>query len=201
MSCLTELLTCYISETMTIQTIQAQIQTQIPNLVDSIRSHLVYLDNYFDKFSQLHLTSIVLLVYLLLIAINSTPAKSKVAYAFFLSMAINYSPLYDALSNVQFYSLYSIIYLITARFVTNKKIKSTLVIMAIFEFTMAYDRYINAGVATWLYDSFEEITCLIHLLIISSSIRFKPICLGAILGRLAAALRGISHSKCITTGI
>ena len=180
--------------------VQTQILTQIPKLVDSLKSHLLSLSNFSSyQVESIYLTSVVLLVYLLLIAINPTPAKRKIFYAFFLSMAVGYSPLYDALSNVQFYSLYSIIYLITARFVTNKKIKSTLVIMAIFEFTMAYDRYINAGVATWLYNSFEEITCLIHGLIISSSIRFKPIHLGAILGRLTAALRGISHSQCLTT--
>lgn len=201
MSCLTELLTCYISETMTNTTTTMTKTPMFQHLADQIKSLLLSLNSHFEQFSQMHLASMLLLAYLLLIAINPTPAKRKVAYALFLSLMVNYSPLYDALSNVQFYSLYSIIYLITARFVTNKKIKSTLVIMAIFEFLMAYDRYINAGVATWLYDSFEEITCLIHLLIISSSIGFKPICLGAILGRLATALRGISHSQCLTTGI
>jgi hypothetical protein len=93
------------------------------------------------------------------------------------------------------------IYLITAGSVTNKKIKFTLVIMAIFEFTMAYDRYVNAGVATWLYNSFEEITCLIHGLIVSSCFRLKPISVRDILGRLVAAVRGVSHSYCLASGV
>jgi len=146
----------------------------LQHLVAQLKSHLA------NSLSSLHvelidLVGMLLLAYLLLIAIKPTPAKRKVSYAFFLSLAINYSPLYDALSNVQFYSLYSMIYLITAGSVTNKKIKFTLVLMSIFELSMAADRHINAGVATWLYDQFEEITCLIHALIISSSLKLKPI--------------------------
>lgn len=166
---------------------------------DQIKSHLSTLLSYFNKYRHLDLASGILLAYLLLIAIKPTPAKNKIACAAFVSLATNYSPLYDLLNNVQFYSLYSLIYITTARYVSNKKIKYTLVIMSIFEFTMGYDRYVNAGTATWLYDSFEEITCIIHGLIISSSLKLKPINLGAILGRLTSCLRGLAHSNCLTS--
>ena len=196
MSCLTELLTCHISTAT-----QTQTLTKMQGAAVQIKSHLALLNSHFEQFSQMHLASMLLLAYLLLIAIKPTPAKRKVSYALFVSLAVNYSPLYDALSNVQFYSLYSMIYLITAGNVTNKKIKFTLVIMAIFEFTMAYDRYVNAGVATWLYNSFEEITCLIHGLIISSSFRFKPISIRNILGRLITSMRTLAHHQCLITGL
>jgi len=91
------------------------------------------------------------------------------------------------------------IYLITAGSVTNKKIKYSLVIMATFEFLMAYDRYVNAGVATWLYNSFEEITCLIHGLIVSSCFRLKPISIRDILGRLITSMRTLAHHQCLIT--
>ena len=146
-----------------------------------------------------NLASGILLAYLLLIAIKPTPAKKKIAYAAFISLAINYSPLYDALNNVQFYSLYSLVYLTAAKYVTNKKIKSTLVIMSLFEFLMAYDRYVNPGIATWLYDSFEEVTCLIHALIISSSLKLKPINCRDAMGRFIVAMRGLSHSYCLVS--
>lgn len=179
--------------------------TELILWADQLKNHLSSrLTNQLSQLSSLQveavdLASVILLAYLLLITINPTPAKNKIACAAFVSLAINYSPLYDLLNNVQFYSLYSLVYLVTARFVTNKKIKSSLVIMSVFEFLMAMDRYVNAGTATWFYDRFEEVTCVIHGLIISSSLKLKPIGLGEFLGRLVTSLRWISHSYCLTS--
>ena len=64
----------------------------------------------------------------------------------------------------------------------------------IFEFLMAMDRLINAGVETWLYDNFEEITVIIHILIVSSCLKVGAIDLHGILERLISGLRRLSHS-------
>ena len=162
-----------------------------------LKSHLLNLSSLQEY--SVNSNSIIFLFYLLLLIGNITAARLKIVAAFFVCIVVGYSPLYDALSNVQYYSLLSIIYLTAAKYVTNKKIKSTLVIMSLFEFTMAYDRYVNPGIATWLYDSFEEITCLIHALIISSSIKLKPINWRDAMGRLIVAMRGLSHSYCLTS--
>lgn len=147
--------------------------------------------------SSIDLNSLFVLAYLLLLANKPTAARLKVSAALFTCIAIGYSPLYDALSQVQFYCLYSLVYITIARYLTNKKIKSTLVIMAVFQLLMAMDSYVNANVETWLYNSFEEVTVLIHILIVSSSADLKPIDLGAILGRFVNSLRGVAHSLCL----
>jgi hypothetical protein len=150
--------------------------------------------------SATYADSCILLAYLLLLT-KPTPARCKVSFAIFTCLAIAYSPLYDALSQVQFYCLYSLVYITIARYLANKKIKSTLVIMAVFQLLMAMDSYVNANVETWLYNSFEEITVLIHILIVSSSLKLKPIDLGAILGRVVTTMRGLSHHYGFSAGL
>lgn len=144
--------------------------------------------------------SCILLAYLLLLT-KPTPARYKVSFALFACLVIAYSPLYDALSQVQFYCLYSFVYIRIARTLTNKKIKYTLVIMSLFQLLVAMDSYVNPKTETWLFNSFEEITCCIHLLIVSSSVKFKPIDWREFLGRAITAMRGLSHHYGFSAGL
>jgi hypothetical protein len=139
----------------------------------------------------------VLLCYLLLAAGKMTAARMKVLAALLVSLVVAYSPIYDTVSDVGYYCALAMIYITTARYVTNKQIKYTLVIMSIFELLMAVDSYANPTTETWLFRNFEEVTLLIHALIVSSCYRLKPIDLGAILGRFINSLRGLAHSNCL----
>jgi len=162
-----------------------------------LKSHLLSLSSLQE--TAIRWDAVFLAGYLALIVGKATAARLKIVAAFLVCVVVGYSPLYDVLNNVQYYSLLSLIYLTAAKYVSNKKIKYTLVIMTAFEFTMAMDRYVNAGTATWLYDNFEIITCLIHFLIISSSLKLRPIEWRELMGRLIAAMRGLSHSYCLTS--
>ena len=143
--------------------------------------------------------SIILLGYLLLMASKMTAAKVKVLAAFLLCLVIVYTPIYDALSQVGYYCAFAMIYIVALRHVTNKQIKYSLAIMAIFQLFMAIDSYANPQTETWLYRNFEEVTILIHCLVVSSCVNFKSIDLGAILGRFIDSLRSLAHSQCLST--
>jgi len=138
--------------------------------------------------------SIIVLGYLILLASKANVDRAKILSAFLFTLVVAYSPIYDALSQVQFYCLYSMIYVKTLAHVINKQIKTTIVIMSLFQLFMAMDSYVNPTTETWLYRNFEEVTVFIHILIVSSCVKLKPINLGSLLGRLASGLRNLACS-------
>lgn len=149
--------------------------------------------------SAIYADSMIVLAYLILLISKTNAARVKILSAFLFTLVIAYTPIYGAMSQVGYYCALAMIYITAARYVTNKQIKYTLVIMSIFELLMAVDSYANPTTETWLFRNFEEVTLLIHALIISSCYRLKPIDLGAILGRLIDSLRGLAHSNCLAS--
>jgi hypothetical protein len=149
--------------------------------------------------SAIYADSMIVLAYLILLISKTNAARVKILSAFLCTLVIAYTPIYGALSQVGYYCALAMVYITTARYVTNKQIKYTVVIIATFQLFMAVDSYVNPTTETWLFRNFEEITLLIHALIISSCYRLKPIDLGAILGRLANMLRSVAHSNCLTS--
>jgi hypothetical protein len=147
--------------------------------------------------SAIYADSMIVLAYLILLISKTNAARVKILSAFLFTLVIAYTPIYGALSQVGYYCALAMIYITTARYVTNKQIKYTVVIMAVFQLFMATDSYANPKTETWLFLNFEEVTLLIHALIVSSCYRIKPIDLGAILGRLINSLRGLAHSNCL----
>lgn len=128
--------------------------------------------------------------YALLIVTKPTAARFKVCAALFACLIVGYLPV-TWLTDMQLYCSYSIIYLITARYVNNKRIKYSCVIMALFDFIMASDRIINAGSETWTYQNYEAITCTIHALIICSFVKWGRLGISGRLAKLAARLRSL----------
>ena len=149
--------------------------------------------------SAIYADSMIVLFYLILLISKTNAARFKILTAFLLTLVVAYSPLYDVVSDVGYHCALAVIYVNIWRYVTNKQIKYTLVIMVIFQTIMAIDSYANPTTETWLYRNFEEITVLIHFLIFSSCFRLKPIDLGAILGRIIVAMRGLSYHYCLTS--
>ena len=149
--------------------------------------------------SAIYADSMIILAYLILLISKTNAARVKILSAFLFTLVIAYTPIYGALSQVGYYCALAMIYITTARHVTNKQIKCTLVIMSLFQSLMATDSYANPITETWLFCNFEEITLLLHAAIISSCYRIKPIDLGAILGRLINSLRGLAHSNCLAS--
>lgn len=133
---------------------------------------------------------LVISPYLALIAIKPTAARLKVCAALFGCLIVGYLP-ESWLTNTQFYCSLSLIYLITARFIVNKRIKYSCVIMALFGFIMAVDRNFNAGIETWTYQNYEAITCTIHALIVCSFVKWDRIRISGRMAKLAARLRSL----------
>ncbi len=124
-------------------------------------------------YKALLINSIIILPYLFLLALKFSAARLKVFAAVFLCIIISHTPVYLMVNNVERYSFLALVYVITCQNVTNKKVSASCCIMAIFEFLMVLDRYVNAGFETWLYIYFEEITIVIHSLIISSFFKWE----------------------------
>ena len=132
-----------------------------------------------------------------LLLLKPTAARFKVCAAVLACMIVGYLP-ESWLTSVQLYASYSIIYLITARHLTNKRIKYSCVIMALFGFIMASDRIINAGTETWTYQNYEAITCTIHALIICSFVKWGDVTIPKRVGNIVSFLRRLlSGSRCM----
>ncbi len=183
----------YLQWVLQSKSLAAQVQISQPIL--NQLSKVLSLDSY--QVSGTLADSVVFLCYLLVIAGKMTAARVKVLAALLFSLVVAYSPIYSAVNDVGYYCMLSVIYITAYRHITNKQIKSTTCIMAIFQLFMAIDSYVNPNTETWLYHNFEEVTLLIHLLIVSSCARLKPIKLGDVLGRFIAAMRGVAHSQCL----
>jgi len=153
------------------------------------------------QLETIDLNLIFITSYFILLIIKPTAARLKVFAAVLICVLIIYSPLYDLLNNTQYYSLFTLIYILACLNITNKKVSSTCCIMAIFEFLMIIDRYVNAGIETWVYIYFEEITLIIHSLIISSFFKWKYIrwreCMGSMLNYMRGLLHDVRHASCL----
>ncbi len=150
---------------------------------------------------MIDLVYIILFVYVILLISKPTAARIKASAAVFICVAISYSPLYNAWNNVQYYSFLTLIYVVACLSITNKKVSATCCIMAVFEFLMVIDRYANAGIETWLYVHFEEITIVIHSLIISAFINWKLVWWRKGMGYLADCMRRLLRIKGIKTSL
>lgn len=149
----------------------------------------------FNRFQleSINLNLVFVSFYLLLLIVKPTAARIKVFAAVVVCVIVGYSPLYMLLNNTQFYSLLSFIYIIACLKITNKKVSATCCIMAIFEFTMVIDRLANAGIETWLYIHFEEITLIIHALVISSFFKWELERWRSVMGSIASYVLGVLH--------
>lgn len=145
----------------------------------------------FIQLETVDLNLVFIFSYIILIIIKPSAARIKVFAAVLICIAISYSPLYELMNNTQYYAFMCLVYVITYRKITSKKVSATCCIMSIFEFLMLTDRYINAGVETWLYIHFEEITVIIHSLIISSFFEWNFERWRGFLGYIANSVRRI----------
>ncbi len=144
-------------------------------------------------YESLLMNSTILLPYLFLMLLKFSAARLKVFVAVFICIVISHTPFYLIMNNVQRYTFLSLVYVIACLNITNKKVSATCCIMAIFEFTMVIDRLANAGIETWLYIHFEEITLTIHAIIISSFFKWKLERWRSVMGFIASHVLGVLH--------
>jgi hypothetical protein len=163
-----ELLLCLSQKSLASQT----IMTHLVDLSSQLSRVLSISD---IQLSPLYADSITVLAYLILLVSKTNAARAKLVAAFLCTMAVAYGPAYDSLSQVGYYCVLAMIYITAAKNISNKKIKHTVILLALFQLSMAMDSQINPLIETWIYIKYEEITALLHLLVIGSSLKLKPI--------------------------
>lgn len=132
---------------------------------------------------SLAINAAFLTAYILLVASRYTASRAHAFLAVLICILIGYSPLYHLAAtqgveyNVAYYSSFAFVYGFAscAIFKISRKSKIALgcCIMALFQMIMAWDRYDNAGVATWTYSNYENIVSVIHGIIIGSVVKWR----------------------------
>lgn len=179
--------------------------------VHQLKSHLLTSNLFHLSQNQLEVTSVsnaILLAYLFTLVRRYTASKAFAALAVFTCIIVSYSPLYNMLDNIEYYSSFALIYALTtlrifkihAKALSNGNVNSVAIkiavgccIMATFNLIMAGDRYLNDGIQTWTYRNYELITCLIHGLILSSGVRWQNIRWRKHLEGFASSMRSWLH--------
>lgn len=119
-----------------------------------------------------------LIVYVL-IAYKIKSESVKTVITFVLLAHLMSTPIiFDNVSEVMFYSILALIYVIpVSQLAKNKSYKSSFacLLMSMFQFAMAFDAWSNANVQTWLFNNFELLTALFHAVILVSFFWVKPI--------------------------
>lgn len=94
------------------------------------------------------------------------------------------SPLYNLTLEVNpslVFLIYASIYFTAVRFLTSRKVMIACFIMALFEGLM-YKAYLNElgnhGIENWLYDNYESLVTLVHLIVIGSNIHWARVISG-----------------------
>ena len=130
----------------------------------------------------------------LLLSIKVDRVKSLLAFLF--CILVEYSPLYNHLMQVQYYSVFAIIYLSLTYLVKPIKTKAACCMLGSFQLIMAWDSYANATIETFIWTNYESIVCLLHALIIGSFLERDFERIKSILDSAIAGLRNLFGYTC-----
>ena len=161
-------------------------QTSTNCLLQLIPEQSVHLSNL--QIDSIGVNAFIIFLYVALLLSKATLARKKVFAAALIGLIVCYLPV-SWLTNFQYYMVFSLVYLTAASAVTNKKVRYSCVIMALFQFIMATDRKFNSGIETWTYQNYEVITCLIHILIVCSFVKWGELRIMDRLGKLLNRVR------------
>ncbi len=144
--------------------------------------------------NDIEYNAIFMALYIFILVIKTTAARAKASAAVFICVGLSYSPLFYMLTDVQYYFMLSMIYVSTAKSITNKQASASCCIMAIFEIIMSLDSWRANGVETWIFVNYEMVTACIHCLILSSFLRGDLARWSRRVGSFINRLRSLLHS-------
>lgn len=136
----------------------------------------------------------ILLAYCLIFISTMKASRAYCLIAFLFCLLIAYTPLYDKLSQVQYYSLFAIIYILLTKRVKPVKAKVACGLLGSFQVLMAWDSHYNGSIETYIWLHYESIVCILHAFIIGSFLERDAICVGKFLANLVANMRNFASS-------
>ena len=135
-----------------------------------LKSHL-NLSLHHLQSQTISLSVIIFVLYLISYALQNKASRGYSLLAFLMCIVISYTPLYDILTNTQYYGLFAIIYLRLTYEIKPITAKFAALLMGLFQLTMIVDRIQNAGIETAIYANYEITVCLLHTIIIGNFIK------------------------------
>lgn len=145
--------------------------------------------------STVNINLSILLAYCLIFVSTMKASRAYCLIAFLFCLLIAYTPLYDKLSQVQYYSLFAIIYILLTKRVKPVKAKVACCLLGSFQIFMAWDSHYNGTVETYIWLHYESTVCVLHAFIIGSFIERDAVCISRFMAKLATNLRDIVRNR------
>lgn len=142
------------------------------------------------------LSTVLVLSYFLITLIKLSASRVYTLMAILFSIAIAHSQIYQALSSVQYHTLFAIIYLSVTYKVKPIKAKVACCLLGSFQIIMAWDSYFNAKIETFIWLHYEVIVCLLHTFIIGSFIEKDTQRIRRAMGSVVAFVRKLFGYSC-----
>lgn len=108
--------------------------------------------------------------YFIIVLCNNEASRVYSLLVFLFCLLIAYTQIYQQLDEVQYHSIFAIIYLLLTYRVKPIKAKVASCMLGAFQTLMAWDSYANAEIETFIWLHYEIIVCVLHALIIGSFI-------------------------------
>lgn len=169
---------------------------ELVELVQQLKNHaLATLNLNLLQNSSINVNLAILLVYCLITVSTLRASRAYCLIAFLFCLLISYTPLYDKLSQVQYYSLFAIIYILLTKRVKPVKAKVACGLLGSFQVLMAWDSHYNETVETYIWLHYASIVCILHAFIIGSFLERDAICVGKFLASLIANMRNFASNR------
>jgi hypothetical protein len=108
----------------------------------------------------------ILLFYVVIFLVNKKADRALTLLAFFVSVVVAFTPLYDLLSGMQYHFIFAVIYFSLVFSTKQTPIKVAVLLMGFFQALMAWDSLVNATIETFIYTHYEITICLLHSIVI-----------------------------------
>jgi hypothetical protein len=112
------------------------------------------------------INSVILLFYMAIFLVNKRADRALTLLAFFVSIAIAFTPLYNLLSGMQYHFVFAFIYINLTLVIKQTPVKVAILSMGLFQTLMAWDSLTNATAETFIYTHYEITICLLHSVVI-----------------------------------
>ena len=121
--------------------------------------------------NQLGFDGAVLLLYAMVFLVNRKADRGLSLLAFFVSVVIAFTPMYDLLTGMQYHFVFAFIYINLTLAIKRTPVKVAVLSMGLFQTLMAWDSLINANTETFIYTHYEVTICLLHSVIVGYFIK------------------------------
>ena len=110
-------------------------------------------------------------MYVVAFLVNRKADRGLSLLAFFVSIVIAFTPIYDLLTGMQYHFIFAFIYINLTLAIKQAPVKVAVLSMGLFQTLMAWDSLVNANTYTFIYTHYEITICLLHSVIVGYFIK------------------------------